>query len=417
MSIIVLNGRRFVAGLIWMARGGAWALSADARKFRRPYYVHWRRRTGLAPAGGEDLTGTSSLGASLLRHIGEVDPQTGVAVENWMALIEGENKRFALVQVRDGEVLADGEALLEDREAAVTAFEGQRSFGFSALYATPGLVEGAHHIDVAALPVESDMALALASLGRFHGARAAVLLTALTGAVLAAGWAVLNRETVWTWVAGPAPVEAPAPEPEETVAVVVQSMALIEACARAHEAHPPWLPAWRLETLFCEARLADHVLVTWRPEFEGKAVMVAKWRLLPGHDEALNRQLTERYLPDAGWYAAVVEGAEAVALVPLGPVLTGAGESPAFLALRRQVDIELGRRGMQVRYEEAGPGRYTIEALAREGLEGLSGLVNRIAGFEVTRLEASPGGAWRLTARAAEPEVLTVTRFSALAAQ
>ena len=49
--------------------------------------------------------------------------------------------RYALIKVRDGAVLADGDEVFTSRDAAVEAFDRARALGWD-LYATPGLLTG-----------------------------------------------------------------------------------------------------------------------------------------------------------------------------------------------------------------------------------------------------------------------------------
>ena len=84
------------------------------------------------------------------------------------------------------------------------------------------------------------------SLRRGRLARTLLLAAALVFAV--AAW--FQRDALVSWIAGPEPVAEIAPPPAEPeLAVAVDSAALVEACRRALIDYPPWLPAWRIETL------------------------------------------------------------------------------------------------------------------------------------------------------------------------
>ena len=165
---------------------------------------------------------------------------------------------------------------------------------------------------------------------------ALLLAAALAGAATA--W--FQWDALLFWIAGPEPVAAVAPPAEPELPIVVDSAALIEACRRALIEYPPWLPAWRIETLSCAARFADPELAALRPELAGRPVMLVRWRLASGHTEPLHRQLAEQHL--SRWYAASVVDARAWAVAPLAPVLRIAERAPpVFLALRRAVDRSL----------------------------------------------------------------------------
>ncbi|MDE0407755.1 MAG: hypothetical protein OXN81_07825, partial [Alphaproteobacteria bacterium] len=120
MSVIVIGGRRYAAGLYWLERGGARATVRTARRLGRPWCVHAGERTGFAadigsPAGpgleglgpeGPGPEGLPALALALSEHIGGAF---------WMALVAddaaegGGEGRWALVKARDGAVLADGD--------------------------------------------------------------------------------------------------------------------------------------------------------------------------------------------------------------------------------------------------------------------------------------------------------------------
>ena len=152
MSVLRLGGRRYVAGLFWLERGGAASAARNARAFGRPWHVHWGEQTGYA-ADEEDPAGCPSLAASLQAHIG---------APFWMALVEATDGRIALVKARDGAILADGDEVFADRAAALEAFARSRDVGW-ALHATPGLVEGeVAELDPAALPSDRAMGLVAA---------------------------------------------------------------------------------------------------------------------------------------------------------------------------------------------------------------------------------------------------------------
>ena len=406
MSVLSVGGRRFAAGLYWLERGGAASVVRTARRFARPYYVHRGRQTGYAPGGEESPEGCPSLAASLQAHLG---------TEFWMALVESDDGCAALVKVREGAILADGDEVFEDRAAAVEAFERARGLGWS-LHATPGSVEGeAAALDVSALPVESDMRLARAPFARLGGAKAAgagLLLAAVAGG--AALW--MHREAVRAWFAAPEPVaERVRAAVEPAVAAVVDGAAFIEACRRALRAHPPYLPAWRLERVRCEARFADAALVAVRPELEGRAVLLVRWRLAPGYAQALHRRIAERHL--AGWHAASVVGADAWAVVPLDPVLRARDAAPPpFLALRRAVDRRFGALGARIEYPR-GEGR-TDGVEVRIGtdlpLARVADLAGDVEGFEILRVRRDGGGGWRVEGRRAAPVEVPRSRFEAL---
>ena len=191
---------------------------------------------------------------------------------------------YALIKVRDGAVLADGDEVFTNRDAAVEAFTRARALGWD-LYATPGLLAGGADRDVTELDVSSLAAVPenvlrrapFTRIGRAHLALVLLLPAAIAGVWIA--W--LQRDALLDWIAGPEPVVAAAPSTDPDLAVAVDSVALIEACRRALIDYPPWVPAWRTESLTCAARFSDPELAALRPELAGRAVMLVRWRLAP----------------------------------------------------------------------------------------------------------------------------------------
>ena len=268
------------------------------------------------------------------------------------------------MKARSGAILTDGDEIFDTRAAALDAFARARPLGWT-LYATPGLITGGAfadldsgaadiaELDVAALAAAASKAGDAIGLRRVppprrSGRRVALAmlgLSVLAGA--SAAW--FYRDTVLAWLAGPAPVETVAAVIEPQVSAAIDSAALIAACRRAMIEHPPWLPAWRIERIVCAARFADPELTALRPELAGRAVLLARWRLAPGHAEPVQRQLAESHL--SRWYAASVMAGSAWAAVPLAPVLRAVDTAPPpFLALRRAVDRSLGAGGARIGY-------------------------------------------------------------------
>ena len=416
MSTLVINGRPFAAGLYWLERAGAAATARAARRFARPWCVHRAGQTGYAGGTEDDAPeGLPALAPALVDSIES---------EFWMALVAGDaapgdsggSGRFALTKVRDGAVLADGDEVFSNRDAAVEAFERARALGWD-LYATPGLLVGGAdrevtELDVSSLAAAPENVLRRAPftrLGRTHLALALLLPAAIAGVWIA--W--LQRGALLDWIAGPEPVVAVAPPTDPDLAVSVDSVALIEACRRALIDYPPWLPAWRIESLTCAARFSDPELAALRPELAGRAVMLARWRLVPGHAEPLHRQLAEQHL--SRWYAASVVDARAWAMLPLGLVLRISDRAPPlFLAFRRAVDRELGLRGARIDYERSPQGGWTVRIGHPGPLPRLADLFRvsgGLAGLEITALDLGADGGWRLHGRPVAPVAMARAEF------
>ena len=420
MSTLVINRRRFAAGLYWLERSGPAATARAARRFARPWCVHRTGQTGYAGGTEDDAPeGLPALAPALVDSIES---------EFWMALAAGDaaagdsggSGRFALTKVRDGAVLADGDEVFSNRDAAVEAFTRARTLGWD-LYATPGLLAGGADrevtdLDVSSLAAAPENVLRRAPFTRIG--RAHLALALLLPAIFAGGSAAwLQRDTLLDWIGGgPEPVTAIAPPTDPDLAVAVDSVALIEACRRALIDYPPWLPAWRIESLTCAARFTDPELAGLRPELAGRAVMLVRWRLGPGHAEPLHRQLAEQHL--SRWYAASVVDARAWAVLPLAPVLRIVETAPPlFLAFRRAVDRELGLHGARIDYARGPQGGWTVRIGHRGPLPRLADLFREaagLAGVEITTLDLGADGGWRLHGRPVAPEAMTLAEFREL---
>ena len=417
MSTILINGQPFAAGLYWLERSGSAATARAARRFARPWCVHRAGQTGYAGGTEDDAPeGLPALAPALVDSIES---------EFWMALAAGDaaagaGGRFALIKVRDGAVLADGDEVFTNRDAALEAFGRARALGWD-LYATPGLLAGGAdrevtELDVSSLAAAPENVLRRAPftrIGRAHLGLVLLLLAVLSGVWIA--W--LQRDALLDWISGgPEPVTAIAPPAEPELAVAVDSAALIEACRRALIDYPPWLPAWRIESLSCAARFADPELAALRPELAGGPVMLARWRLVPGHAEPLHRQVAEQHL--SRWYAASVVDARAWAMLPLGLVLRISDRAPPlFLAFRRAVDRELGLRGARLDYARGPQGGWTVRIGYPGPLSDLADLFREAGGLadlEITALDRGGDGGWRLHGRPVAPEAMTRAGFRAL---
>ena len=422
MSTLVINGQPFAAGLYWLERAGPASTARAARRFARPWCVHRAGQTGYAGVTeDDDPEGLPALALAL---------NEAIESEFWMALVAGhaapgdadagsDTGRYALIKVRDGAVLADGDEVFTNRDAALEAFGRARALGWD-LYATPGLLAGGAdrevtELDVSSLAAAPENVLRRAPftrIGRVHLALALLLPAAIAGVWIA--W--IHRDALLDWIGGTEPVAVIEPLPVPELAVAVDSVALIEACRRALIDYPPWLPAWRIESLSCVARFANPELAALRPELAGGPVMLARWRLGPGHAEPLHRQVAEQHL--SRWYAASVVDTHAWAVVPLAPMLrTVESAPPLFIALRRAVDRELGIRGARVDYARGPQGGWTVRIGYPGPLSDLADLFREAAGLadlEITALDRGGDGGWRLHGRPVAPEAMTRAGFRAL---
>ena len=219
--------------------------------------------------------------------------------------------------------------------------------------------------------------------------------------------AVASREADMRFTGQAFEIVGPPPAPVAVADAVIATV--IDGAALA--ARPPHLLAWRLERIECPPRLADPALLAWRPELEGRAVAVIRWRLEDGRPAALHRRLAKRQL--AGYHLAQVSGREAWALQPLGPVQRQhqTAETPP-LVFRRAVDRAFGPGGAEIAH---GADARVSRVTAPDTLADLARLVAGLGLVEALspRPQRRPAPASSSSSRTATPPARPPGRLSA----
>ena len=425
MSVLTVGGRRFAAGLYWLERGGTASVARNARSFRRPWHVHWGGQTGYA-ADEESPKGCPSLAASLQAQIG---------VPTWMALVEADDGRLALVKARDGAFLADGDEVFSERASALDAFERARGEPGSspvgwALHATPGLVDGGvgevTEIDPASLADDPAMRLVAAPLS-MPGLPKVGRFLALAAVLAGAAFVWMERETLWRLIAGPERVVEAEQEPvEPPVTAVLDAGALIAGCREALMEYPPYMPAWRTERVSCEGRFGELALIGVRPELEDRAVLMVRWRLGSGRPEPLHRRIAETHLSE--WYAASVTGDRAWAAMPLAPVLrlfevpgsapvpgSPLAAPPSLLEFREAVDRRFGLAGTTIEYPPRDADGIEVRIATGRVPFAFADAVAAVPGLELVRLVRDGAGQWLIEGRRVSPVSMQRERFEQVA--
>lgn len=396
-EVLEFGGRRFVAGLYWVQPG----VEVDrAARRERAWSVAWGDQTGWVAEeeGLRGVEGVPSLAASLAAYLGGTggDGSDG----GWVALLQADDERFALVRVREGVIVAGGDEVFEDEEGARDSFALARADG-AYVYATPGAVTDGSvfvELDVAALPEGGGEAGLRRGGGSSSRLRTAAVSLALL-LIVVGGVTVIEPDMVFGLLSsGEKSVVSVLAEPEADVAARIDSVALVEECGAAQVEWPPYLPAWEIRSIACHGWFDELELIGLRPELEGRAVMVVRWELPAQYVAALHRRIAEEHL--AGWYLASVVETTAWAVVPLGPVLGRAEDEPllSYLAFRREVDRHLGMQGARIEYGGESDA-VAVTVVLGQGLRRIGQLVRDIPGFELVSLSSGGGGSWVLEAR------------------
>ena len=396
-EVLEFGGRRFVAGLYWVQPG----VDVDRRARREwAWSVDWGDQTGWVAkdAGLRGLDGVASLAGSIAAYLGGAGGEASAS--GWVALLQADDGRFALVRVRGGVIGSGGDEVIGDAATALDFIGAARAEG-AEVYGTPGAVtEGGLvvELDVAALPEERRETGLRRGAGGASRRRAAVAVLALLVVGVGAVAAMSPGMLFGLFGGGGDAVVNVLPEQPPEVSAWIDSGALVEACGAAQAEWPPYLPAWRIRSIACYGWFEEWDLIGLRPELEGRAVMLVRWEL-PGHYvAALHRRIAEEHL--AGWYLASVVGTSAWAVVPLGPVLGRAEAEPSlsYLAFRREVDRHLGMQGTRIDYGGESEAVAVTVGLSH-GLGRIAQLVADIPGFELVSLSRSGRGEWVLKAR------------------
>lgn len=411
-EVLELGGKRFVAGLSWSLKGEE---GGGKGRRRRSWSVDCEDQVGRS-SGDDQLSGVDgvpSVAAAMTGYLGGAAEGGGEG--GWLALLQADDGRFAAVRVRDGVLGPDGDVVLADAGAAAQSVEAARGEGAN-VYATQGAVtDGGVFVNVDV----DRLAEVGASWGmrRSGGGTTRLKAAGLGGALLAlcaGGLMVLAPDTVFgLFERQKERVISGLLEQEPQVVARIDSVALVEACASALEARPPYMPAWEVSGIECHAWFTEWDFVTLRPELEGRAVMVVRWSLPAHYVAPLHRRIAEEHL--SAWYIASVVETSAWAVAPLGPVLGPAEGEPVlpYLAFRREVDRHLGMQGGGIEYG-GDSDTVAVTVKLRQGLGRIAELVAAIPGFEVVSLAGGDGG-WVLEARPVAAVALKAGLFRELA--
>ena len=406
MSVISVNGVKFAVGLDWLPKGNFVKTILEARKGGSTWFVDYEGRTGFAGEGSEYEEGMPVLAAALR----EVIPE-----DVWMAVIQADDGRCALVQVRDGVILANGDRLLASADEARQALAQIDVSGW-AVYSSARVIPGAQLLEAPGLGGRAGLKrVPFSGVTRATAVRVAVLAGTLGSLAGVWGFRVELLELV---LGPPVKTEAVVEGAEPQISAVIDSGALVAGCREAMRRHTPGIPGWVRSGLSCSARFGDAALLALRPALQGRPVLVVRWRMRPGGEESVLRQVAERQLAEwkvsrfQGELEGSVVGRDAWIAVLLPAVVVEASGMvvPGAKALRAKLDRSFGLRAGTL---EHGEKSGVIRIVIKEPLSRIAALVEGVPGFEVTKLSRG-GSGWVIVGRRARPVTMRETGFAAL---
>ena len=311
MTTLRTAGEAWAVGLTWRPQISARKLRRAAREAAAVAYVETATGTGLAGDEDGDPTATPSLAAVLMDHLS--DPA-------WIALVDGGEGRIAMIRCEEGAIGDEGDIVVDGAAEAARLLETSRT-GFR-VHASPGLdIPDSVALDLAGIEIGEHHRLQ--AIPEPAGGGIASILTfaailAVIGSIGGAGW--IYRQDILDLIDPPPPVVEAEEEEEPRVVAMIDTPALMAACAAALREVPPGLPAWTLEEAACQAELVEAPVLEVVPDLRGRAALVLRWTLGGEHDEAIHRRLLEDLLP-ATRHAGIVHGREAWAVTALAPVV------------------------------------------------------------------------------------------------
>ena len=289
-----LEGRAYAAGLVWLLPGAnvrrkRWTLT-QAREVHASWYAEREHQTGFW-TGPEPAAGSGPV-RSLAHEVAQSIDTEGQGT--WQALLGCGGERYAIVRGRGGGILANGDLMVEGREAALEAFESEGDW--AAVYASAGLVEGARLLKLAL--VETPCVLKAVPFGRAVVRRR---LSAAAAVAVLLGVLAVTAKYAWEWYEDwtrEAVVTAPT-HVEEVIKEGVDIALFLERCEAARRSAPAMPPMWEGTDLECHVDAAQVGEVS---SWVNEGVWFARWRMRAGGNAALARRLAVARLArwDAG---------------------------------------------------------------------------------------------------------------------
>ncbi len=419
MSVLVVGGHRFAAGLDWereVLRGGKAAKAARDRGHR--WAVEFGGQTGFL-GGTENPDGLPPLAGALVEYVRK-RPE---GRSPWTAFIEedgeGEGpRRVGVVRSSGGAVLPGGDGVFQ------SAADAQRALGTGAtqgvrILATPGLAE---LFEEAATVEPSSIAAAAkgvpvlgeAPKGSLSKAatRAAVLLLVVGGASYA-GWQYYDD------ILELAGYGKPEPEVPPTVEAVVVTPAFLRSCQAGWDGLRVRMAGFDRKAVVCHPRFAGSESGASWGDGMGRPVLEVRWQLREGLDPRVYEPMARDML--RGWPKAFIDdNGASVALVALPSVLERheqeAGHALEPTQFRDLLDRTLALRGFDIEYTEFGADAEAVLGTGRPLREAVA-MLSAMEGVEVASVSWSEEGGWRFGVRRTRSFMMLESEFDALTQQ
>lgn len=304
MELLQLGTRTAAMGLLWQPRESsrkglkaearelaeALAMSNDARQFAYVALRPEHQEYGLGERGEGRLRGKVLALAGVL-----ADQKPG----RWAGSYALASGRTWVVCVIEGQVLADGDVVIDDPEAAARLLESWRE-------SYPGLQienypQEEHAREVLMEAVADARAPMLVALDSSARALRGPALLGIAAAVLILGllsWHWFSQRSPQTARVPPVPV-SPTPRvssapPQATYKAVAPS-ALGAACVAPYLRAPVMVEGWWMQEWRCESQ--GTLAVTWRRATDGSFLHVPNGARISGDDPNLAREQRALYLP------------------------------------------------------------------------------------------------------------------------
>ncbi len=412
MSVLIIGGQRFAAGLDWqreLVKGRAAGRIAKERY--RPWTVDVGAQTGFVN-GVDNPEGSRPLAAVLTAGLG--------SEESWAAFIEEDGKgegprRVAVLRGAAGLILPGGDSVFASGEEAFAALgnlQGDRMH----LAVTPGLVEFAPDAEVLGVETIAEGAANAPEMVRAPAAGMSVgsfvlVLVLMLGAAGGLLWWLAGEDLLR--MAGLGRKET---REEPLVEAVVRTGDFLRHCQAAMDARRVSMSGFDRLAVACHPRFAQGVSKMAPGGLAGRPVLEVSWVLREGLDPRVYVPLAQDMLKR--WPDAVMDDkGTSAAFMALPVVVERYRAEDATWAepaeFRRRLDMALALRGFEIEYRDWGA-EVEVELQTGRPLREAVAMLTAIEGLEVASVTWSPERDWVFAVRRTQAFHVRESEFHAL---